>query len=111
MEKTKLPRKDFKDFYKQISEVGSGTYGYNLLAFKKLKLTLTRKVYKVACLKNENKKEEKYWAFKKITYSKDSEGVEIIFGNRWLICVVPTDSFERDQDFEESESSKCSEAS
>jgi len=59
MEKTKMQRKDFKDYYRQIAEVGSGTYG---------------KVYKVACLKNENKKEDKYWAFKKITYSKDSEG-------------------------------------
>ena len=45
--------------------------------FTKAILTSIRKVYKVACLKNENKKEDKYWAFKKITYSKDSEGVLI----------------------------------
>jgi len=65
----------------------------------------------VACLKNENKKEDKYWAFKKITYSKDSEGVKIIFNETRLICLVPSNSFERDKDLKKSESSKCHKAS
>lgn len=72
MDKLSITKKSFKEKYKQITEVGSGTYGYILTT--SIILTENRKVYKVAALDNDSN-DTKYWAFKKITYSKDNEGV------------------------------------